>query len=73
MAWSNSVTKAFLKKKMKPMETSADCDLKAFRCRQLIEYMKVCEYVKVIMARSILHFYMRKCDSDGFFGNCCSV
>ena len=25
-------------------ETIADCDLKAGRCRQLIEFMKVCEY-----------------------------
>ena len=25
-------------------ETIAACDLKGIRCRQLIEFMKVCEY-----------------------------
>ena len=25
-------------------ESSAPCDLKVGRCRQLIEFMKVCEY-----------------------------
>ena len=29
-------------------ETIAACDLKVGRCRQLIEIMKVCKYLKVI-------------------------
>ena len=26
------------------LETNVNCDLKVGRCRQLIEFMKVCEY-----------------------------
>ena len=46
-ARSNLVTYAFLWKKVKTMdlsETIAACELKACRCRQLIEFMKVYEY-----------------------------
>ena len=38
---------AFLKEKTKTVdfsETIPACDLKVGRCRQLIEFMKVCEY-----------------------------
>ena len=41
------VTKAFLREKVKTVdfsETIAASDLKVGRCRQLIEFMKVCEY-----------------------------
>ena len=31
-------------KKVDFSETIADCDLKVCRCRELIEFMKVCEY-----------------------------
>ena len=44
---SNLVTKAFLWEKVKTVdfsESTAPCDLKVGRCRQLIEFMKVCEY-----------------------------
>ena len=34
-------------------ETLAACDLKVGRCRQLIEFMKVCEYLR---SRSFLDF-----------------
>ena len=47
MARSNLVTCAFLKEKVKTVEFSETilaCDLKVGRCRQLIEFMKVCEY-----------------------------
>ena len=47
MARSNLVTWAFLWEKVKTVdcsETIAACDLKVGRCRQLIEFMKVCEY-----------------------------
>ena len=47
MAGSNLVTWAFLWEKVKKVdfsETIAACDLKVGRCRQLIEFMKVCEY-----------------------------
>ena len=46
-ARSNLVTYAFLKEKVKTVdfsETIPACDLKVGRCRQLIEFMKVCEY-----------------------------
>ena len=46
-ARSNLVTLAFLWEKVKTMdfsETIAASDLKVGRCRQLIEFMKVCEY-----------------------------
>ena len=46
-AKSNFVTKVFLWEKVKNMdfsETIAASDLKVSRCRQLIEFMKVCEY-----------------------------
>ena len=46
-ARSNLVTKAFLWEKVKIVdlsETIAASDLKVGRCRQLIEFMKVCEY-----------------------------
>ena len=46
-ARSNLVINAFLWEKVKTvdfLETIAACDLKVGRCRQLIEYMKVCEY-----------------------------
>ena len=46
-ARSNSVTYAFLKEKVKTVdfpETIPAFDLKVGRCRQLIEFMKVCEY-----------------------------
>ena len=47
MARSDFVTWAFPLKKVKTVdfsETIEDCDLKVGRCRQLIEFMKVCEY-----------------------------
>ena len=46
-ARSNLVTYAFLWEKVKTVdfsETIAASDLKVGRCRQLIEFMKVCEY-----------------------------
>ena len=46
-ARSNWVTKVFLWEKVKTVdfsETIAARDLKVGRCRQLIEFMKVCEY-----------------------------
>ena len=46
-AMSNFVTYAFLKEKVKTVdfiETIPACDLKVGRCRQLIEFMKICEY-----------------------------
>ena len=46
-ARSNLVILAFLWEKVKTVdfsETTAVCDLKVGRCRQLIEIMKVCEY-----------------------------
>ena len=40
-------------------ETIAACDLKNGRCRQLIEVMKVCEYLR---SRSFLyHIFCRFC------------
>ena len=48
MASSNLIAYAFLWEKVKKTvdfsETIAACDLKVGRCRQLIEFMKVCEY-----------------------------
>ena len=44
------LTYAFLWEKVKTVdfsETIAACDLKVGRCRQLIEIMKLCEYLKV--------------------------
>ena len=46
-ARSNLVTKAFLWEKVKTVdcsETVAACDLEVGRCRQIIEFMKVCAY-----------------------------
>ena len=46
-ARSNLVTSAFLWEKVKTVDFSeriAASDLKVGRCRQLIEFMKVCEY-----------------------------
>ena len=46
-ARSNLVTKALLQEKVKTFDfsdTIAACDLKVGRCRQLIEFMKLCEY-----------------------------
>ena len=46
-ARSNLGIKAFIWEKVKTVdfsETIAACDLKVRRCRQLIEFMKVCEY-----------------------------
>ena len=46
-ARSNLETKAFLWEKVKTVdfsETNPACDLKVGRCRQLIKFMKVCEY-----------------------------
>ena len=46
-AKSNLVINAFLKEKVKTVdfsETIPACDLKFGRCRQLIGFMKVCEY-----------------------------
>ena len=46
-ARANLVTLAFLWEKVKTVdfsETIAACDLKVGRCRQLIEFMKFCEY-----------------------------
>ena len=46
-AKTNLVTKVFLWEKVKTVdfsETIAASDLKVGRCRQLIEFMKVCEY-----------------------------
>ena len=43
----NLVTKTFLWEKVKTVDlkkTIAACDLKVGRCRQLIEFMKICEY-----------------------------
>ena len=56
------VTYAFLKEKVKSVdfsETIPACDLKVGRCRQLIEFMKVCEYGR---SRSFLyHIFSRFC------------
>ena len=52
---SNLVTLAFLWEKQKTVdfsEFSAACDLKLGRCRQLIEFMKVCEYLLKINVTS---------------------
>ena len=49
MARSNLVTYAFLWGKVITVdfsETIAASDLKFGRCRQLIEFMKVCEYLR---------------------------
>ena len=49
MASSNLVTWAFLKEKVKTVdfsETIAAYDLKVGRCKQLIKFMKVCEYCR---------------------------
>ena len=46
-ARSNLVTKAFLQEKVKTVdfsETIEASDLKVGRCRQLLEFMKICEY-----------------------------
>ena len=37
-------------------ETIAACDLKVGRCRQLVEFMKVCEYCR---SRSFLPIYFQ--------------
>ena len=55
MARSNLVTYAFLWEKVKTVdfsETIEACDLKVGRYRQLIEIMKVCEYLR---SRSFLY------------------
>ena len=47
MARSNLETYAFLLEKLKTVdfsETIAACDLIVGRCRQLITFMKICEY-----------------------------
>ena len=47
MGRSSLVTLAFLLERVKNVdisETIEACDLKFGRCRQLIEFMKVCEY-----------------------------
>ena len=47
MARSNLETYAFLLEKLKTVdfsETIAACDLIVGRCRQLIKFMKICEY-----------------------------
>ena len=49
-ARSNLVTWAILWEKLKTVdfsETIAACDLKSGRCRQLIEFMKVYEYLRL--------------------------
>ena len=54
-ARSNLVTVVFLWEKVKTVdfsETIAACDLKVGRFRQLIEFMKVCEYLR---SRSFLY------------------
>ena len=62
MARSNLVTKVFLWEKVKTVdfsETIAVSDLKVGICRQLIEFMKLCEYQ---MSRSFLyHIFSRFC------------
>ena len=62
MARSNLVTKVFLWEKVKTVdfsETIAASDLKVGRCRQLIEFMKLCEYRR---SRSFLyHIFSRFC------------
>ena len=40
-------------------ETIAACDLKAARCRQLNEFMKVCEYRR--SRSSLYHIFSRFC------------
>ena len=47
MVRPNLVTEAFLWEKVKAVdfsETIAACDLNVSRCRQLIEFLNVCEY-----------------------------
>ena len=54
-ARSNLVTYVFLWEKVKIVdfsETIAASDLKVGRCRQLIEFLKVCEYLR---SRSVLY------------------
>ena len=64
MARSNLVTPVFLWEKVKTMdfsETIAASDLKVGRCRQLIEFMKLCEYRR---SRSFLYIFefMKVCE-----------
>ena len=62
MARSNLLTYVFLLEKVKTVdfsETIAASDLKVGRCRQLIEFMKLCEYRR---SRSFLyHIFSRFC------------
>ena len=62
MARSNLVTQVFLWEKVKTVdfsETIAASDRKVGRCRQLIEFMKLCEYRR---SRSFLyHIFSRFC------------
>ena len=62
MARSNLVTYAFLWEKVKTVdfsETIAACDLKVGRCRQLIGFMKVCEYRRSRLF--LYHIFSRFC------------
>ena len=48
MARSDFVKQAFLQEKVDSSETIAVFDLKVSRCRQLIEFMEVCEYSRTV-------------------------
>ena len=61
-AKSNFVTYVFLWEKVKTVdfsETIAASDLKVGRCRQLIEFMKVCEYLRSMPF--LYHIFSRCC------------
>ena len=50
-------------------ETIAASDLKVGRCRQLIEFLKLCEYRRSTWSRSFLyHIFARFCMSCAFLG-----
>ena len=60
-AISNLEAKAFLWEKVKTVdfsETIEACDLKVGGCRQLIDFMKVCQYRR---SRSFLDLGQRSC------------
>ena len=49
-------------------ETSAACDLKVGRCRQLMEFMKICEYEGqghfLTFAQGLSHMKIKTCLSQ---------
>ena len=41
-------------------ETIAACDLKVDRCRQLIELLKICEYLRFVKAKRCMKAFRQK-------------